>query len=230
MTDYFKLAIRTLVLGSCLLVLAGLETSTALAARPISVSRYHTPYSSSVYRYSPRYSRYRYTSNYPRNYSYYRSTYYGYGARRYNYRYRPYAAVAGYRYYRPAYYGINHYPAGIGYTWAGSSFYPRPFCNAWNTYSSCYCSPYSGNVISNYVPYYGNYTPYMGSYTPLWGSYLPYGGSYFAAPGSYFGYANSGFYGYYCGVWPYRPTLYGSIVFQSGWNTGYGRGSYYQFW
>ncbi|HCO23052.1 MAG TPA: hypothetical protein DIT97_08330, partial [Gimesia maris] len=132
MTDYFKFSIRTFVLGCCLLALAGLETSTALAARPISVSRYHRPYSSSVYRHSPRYSRYRYTSNYPRNYSYYRSTFYGYGARRYNYRYRPYAAVAGYRYYRPGYYGINHYPAGIGYTWAGSSFYPRPFCNAWN--------------------------------------------------------------------------------------------------
>ncbi|HAH43782.1 MAG TPA: hypothetical protein DCM07_02800, partial [Planctomycetaceae bacterium] len=98
MTDYFKLSMRTLVLGCCLLALTAWETSSVSAARPISVSRYHTPYSSSVYRRSPRYSTYRYSAGYPRNYSNYRSTYYGYGARRYNYRYRPYAAVAGYRY------------------------------------------------------------------------------------------------------------------------------------
>tara|TARA_R110002111_G_scaffold126741_2_gene191368 strand:+ start:7430 stop:8101 length:672 start_codon:yes stop_codon:yes gene_type:complete len=222
-----------------------LATSSAEAARPYSVSRYHGPaYASASVRYRNHSTRYRYSNSYgnsyARSYSSPYSTYYGSGARRYNYRYRPYAAVAGYRYYRPNYYRFNGYPAlasrsYYGYGYGYNSAYSQPFGNCWNSYSSCYCSPFSG-VNSSYIPsgggysfVPGSYAPYWGSYTPYWGSYAPNWGAYYGSPWSYY----PGYFGNYygtCGIWPYRPSLYGSIVFQSGFNTGYGRGSYYNFW
>ncbi len=213
----------------CCCVLAMIEVPTASAAHPYSISRSASRYRSSSYisassRYRNR-SYYRHSTGYARNrYARY-STFYGYGARRYNYRYRPYAAAAGFRFYRPAYYGFYNYPlVNRAYTYRYNTFYSRPFCNIWNGYSSCYCSPFSGTVYLN------SYAPYWGSYSPLLGSYVPFQGGYYASPWSY----SPGYYGsYYApfyGLWPYRPTLYGSIVFQSGYNVGYGRGSYYRFW
>lgn len=223
------LSLRTFIL-LCFASLVPLVTSTAEAApRGTTVVRYHgSPYHASA---SVRYRGY--ASN---RYYYPRSTFYGYGARRYNYRYRPYAAAASYRFNRPSYYSFYNYPNRSYVSYGFSSYYPRPFCNAWNSYSSCYCSPYSG-YQSTYYPYYGNYGVFPGSYAPLWGSYAPYWGSYapnwggyYYAPFSYYpGYYGS-FYGYNCGVWPYRPTLYGSLVFQSGYNMGYYGRSYYRFW
>jgi hypothetical protein len=213
----------------CLCALASIEFSTASAARPYAVSRSHSmhrsPYSSSAYaRYRGHYGR-RYSNSYSRSRNATYSTFYGYGARRYNYRYRPYAAAAGFRYYRPYYYGFNSYPVVARYSsYRYNSFNSRPFCNSWNTYSSCYCSPYSGRGYRN------SYAPYWGSYTPMLGSYVPYASGYYASPWSYYPGSYGSFYGPYSGIWPYRPTLYGSIVFQSGYNVGYGHGSYYRFW
>lgn len=219
----------------CLLALASVDIPTASAARPYSVSRsvsrYRSPYYASPNQQYRSRSAYRYSTGYSRNYAVSHSTYYGYGARRYNYRYRPYAASAGYRYYRPNYYRFNGYPAyaGISYN-SYNSFYPRRICNSWNSYSSCYCSPYSG-YRSSYVPYGGGYSFAAGSYAPYWGSYVPNWGAYYGAPWSYSPGYYGNFYGPYCsGIWPYRPSLYGSIVFQAGYNMGYGRGSYYRFW
>ncbi|WP_144980801.1 hypothetical protein [Gimesia aquarii] len=206
-------SLRSIILFSFFLsALTSINTNVSSAAHPYSVSRYRTPYSPSAYyryRYGNRSAYYGYSNRYARNYSYYpRSSYYGFGARRYYNRYRPYAAVASYRYYRPAYYRFNGYPR---YSYFGyNTFYPWRTCNAWNSYSSCYCSPYG---------YTGSYAPYWGTYTPLWGSYRPYWGGYFG-----------GYYGPYCGIWPYRPTLYGSLIFQYGYNTGYGRRGYYSLW
>ncbi|QDT30195.1 hypothetical protein Enr10x_55550 [Gimesia panareensis] len=227
----------------CLVVLFG--ATPAAAAHRGSHSYHRSPYSSSAYTQYHRthyngygYNGYRYNATSWRPYPpVARSTFYGYGGRRYTYRYRPYSSFAyGYRYYRPWYYGYNYYPrTSISYygfsNGYNSNYYYRPFCGAWGAYSSCYCSPFSG-VTSSYYPGYGSYSVWggMGSYAPLWGSYTPYWGSYYATPWSYYPGYFGGYYGPYCGIWPYRPTLYQSIVYQSGFNVGYGRGSYYGFW
>ena len=225
------LSLRSCILFCLCWATLGMNHSSSEAASR-SVSRYRSPsYSSSVsaryrnystnrYRYSPR-------SSYYRNYSLPRSTYYGYGARRYNYRYRPYAAVSSYRFYRPNYYRFYGYPAANSYSYYGyNTYYPRRFCGAWNAYSSCYCSPYAGS----YSVFGGSYAPLWGTYAPYWGTYSPNWGAYYGSPWSYYpGYYGS-YYGLGCGLWPYRPTLYGSLIFQSGYNMGYYGRSYYRFW
>lgn len=225
----------------CLIVLC--SATTTEAAHRSSYSYQRNPHASSVYSQYRRthyngygYNGYRYNAVSYRPYPpVARSTFYGYGGRRYTYRYRPYSSFAyGYRYYRPAYYGYNYYPR-TSYSYFGNSFnsgyYYRPFCGAWGSYSSCYCSPFSG-IASSHYPAYSSYNVWggLGSYGPLWGSYTPYWGSYYGTPWSYYPGYFGGYYGPYCGIWPYRPTLYQSIVFQSGFNVGYGRGSYYSFW
>lgn len=240
--------LRQLSAFICLVVLFCAAFTATASARHASHSYHRNPYSSSTYSHYRRthyngygYNGYRYNATSFRSYPpVARSTFYGYGGRRYTYRYRPYASFAyGYRYYRPAYYGYYNYPrtsiSYYGYSNGfNSGYYFRPFCGAWGTYSSCYCSPYAG-ITSSYYPNYGSYGVWggVGSYAPIWGSYTPYWGSYYGTPWSYYA-GNPGsfswYYGPYCGIWPYRPTLYQSIVFQSGFNMGYGRGSYYSFW
>jgi len=81
----------------CLLALASVDIPMASAARPYavsrSVSRYRSPYYASANQQYRSRSSYRYSTGYPTGYSrndaVSHSTYYGYGARRYNYRYRP---------------------------------------------------------------------------------------------------------------------------------------------